>query len=76
MPGGFCGISGRTDARAVGVQSADVWVLADKPVEMVSLLPTDETVRIRRIMGTCPAGRQTMSFGLDVISSARKQPFG
>jgi uncharacterized circularly permuted ATP-grasp superfamily protein/uncharacterized alpha-E superfamily protein len=59
MPGGFCRISGRTDARAVsmgeGVQSADVWVLADKPVEMVSLLPTDETVRIRRIMGTLPS---------------------
>jgi uncharacterized circularly permuted ATP-grasp superfamily protein/uncharacterized alpha-E superfamily protein len=59
MPGGFCRISGRTDARAVamgeGVQSADVWVLADKPVAMVSLLPTDETVRIRRIMGTLPS---------------------
>jgi uncharacterized circularly permuted ATP-grasp superfamily protein/uncharacterized alpha-E superfamily protein len=59
MPGGFCRISDRADARAVsmgeGVQSADVWVLADKPVEMVTLLPTDETVRIRRIMGTLPS---------------------
>jgi uncharacterized alpha-E superfamily protein len=59
MPGGFCRISGRADARAVamgeGVQSADVWVLADKPVARVSLLPTDETVRIRRIMGTLPS---------------------
>jgi uncharacterized circularly permuted ATP-grasp superfamily protein/uncharacterized alpha-E superfamily protein len=59
MPGGFCRISGRTDARAVamgeGVQSADVWVLADKPVARVSLLPTDETIRIRRIMGTLPS---------------------
>ncbi len=59
MPGGFCRISGRADARAVamgeGVQSADVWVLADKPVAMVSLLPTAETVRIRRIMGTLPS---------------------
>jgi hypothetical protein len=59
MPGGFCRVSGRTDARAVsmgeGVHSADVWVLADKPVEMVSLLPTGETVRIRRIMGTLPS---------------------
>ena len=59
MPGGFCRISGRADARAVsmgeGVQSADVWVLADTPVAMVSLLPTDETVRIRRIMGTLPS---------------------
>ena len=59
MPGGFCRISGRADARAVsmgeGVQSADVWVLADKPVAMISLLPTGETVRIRRIMGTLPS---------------------
>lgn len=59
MPGGFCRISGRADARAVymgeGVRSADVWVLADKPVAMVSLLPTDETVRIRRIIGTLPS---------------------
>jgi uncharacterized circularly permuted ATP-grasp superfamily protein/uncharacterized alpha-E superfamily protein len=59
MPGGFCRISGRADARAVamgeGVQSADVWVLANTPVAMVSLLPTDETVRIRRIMGTLPS---------------------
>jgi uncharacterized circularly permuted ATP-grasp superfamily protein/uncharacterized alpha-E superfamily protein len=59
MPGGFCRISGRSDARAVymgeGVQSADVWVLADKPVAMVTLLPTSDTVRIRRIMGTLPS---------------------
>jgi uncharacterized circularly permuted ATP-grasp superfamily protein/uncharacterized alpha-E superfamily protein len=59
MPGGFCRISGRTDARAVsmgeGVQSADVWVLADRPVEMVTLLPTEETARIRRVMGTLPS---------------------
>ncbi|MCI0736002.1 MAG: circularly permuted type 2 ATP-grasp protein, partial [Beijerinckiaceae bacterium] len=59
MPGGFCRISRRTDARAVamgeGVHSADVWVLAEKPVAMVTLLPTDETIRIRRIMGTLPS---------------------
>jgi uncharacterized circularly permuted ATP-grasp superfamily protein/uncharacterized alpha-E superfamily protein len=59
MPGGFCRISDRADARAVsmgaGVKSADVWVLSEKPVEMVSLLPTDETVRIRRIMGVLPS---------------------
>jgi uncharacterized circularly permuted ATP-grasp superfamily protein/uncharacterized alpha-E superfamily protein len=59
MPGGFCRISGRSDARAVsmgeGVQSADVWVLADRPVEMVTLLPTEETARIRRVMGTLPS---------------------
>ena len=43
MPGGFCRISDRPDARAVsmgaGVQSADVWVLAEEPVEMATLLP-------------------------------------
>jgi uncharacterized circularly permuted ATP-grasp superfamily protein/uncharacterized alpha-E superfamily protein len=59
MPGGFCRISGRTDARAVsmgeGVQSADVWVLAERPVEMVTLLPTEETARIRRVMGVLPS---------------------
>ncbi|MEW6435977.1 MAG: circularly permuted type 2 ATP-grasp protein [Pseudomonadota bacterium] len=59
MPGGFCRISGRPDARAVsmgeGVRSADVWVLSDKPVEHVTLLPTDETVRIRRVMGQLPS---------------------
>ncbi len=59
MPGGFCRISDRADARAVsmgeGVQSADVWVLADKPVEMITLLPTTESVRIRRAMGNLPS---------------------
>ena len=80
MPGGFCRISGRADARAVsmgeGVQSADVWVLADKPVAMVSLLPTDETVRIRRIMGTLPSRAAEICFGSGVISSARRRPCG
>ncbi len=59
MPGGFCRISGRADARAVsmgeGVRSADVWVLSQGPVEHVTLLPTDETVRIRRVMGHLPS---------------------
>ncbi|HLI20173.1 MAG TPA: circularly permuted type 2 ATP-grasp protein, partial [Stellaceae bacterium] len=59
MPGGFCRISGRPDARAIsmgeGVRSADVWVLSERPVEHVSLLPTDESVRIRRLMGHLPS---------------------
>ncbi|WP_395698567.1 circularly permuted type 2 ATP-grasp protein [Methylocella sp.] len=59
MPGGFCRISDRADARAVsmgsGVQSADVWVLDEKPVEMVTLLPTNDTARIRRLMGNLPS---------------------
>jgi uncharacterized circularly permuted ATP-grasp superfamily protein/uncharacterized alpha-E superfamily protein len=59
MPGGFCRISDRSDARAVsmgaGVQSADVWVLADEPVEMSTLLPTGDSVRIRRLLGNLPS---------------------
>jgi len=59
MPGGFCRISGRPDARAIsmgeGVRSADVWVLAEGPVEYVTLLPTAESVRIRRLMGLLPS---------------------
>jgi len=59
MPGGFCRVSDRADARAVsmgdGVQSADVWVLADKPVEMTTLLPSDDSVKIRRLLGNLPS---------------------
>ena len=59
MPGGFCRISDRPDARAVsmgeGVESADVWVLADKPVEASTLLPTPEKVRIVRLLGNLPS---------------------
>jgi uncharacterized alpha-E superfamily protein len=59
MPGGFCRISDHGDARAVsmgaGVQSADVWVLADAPVEMSTLLPTGDSVRIRRLLGNLPS---------------------
>ena len=59
MPGGFCRISAVSDARAVsmgdGVQSADVWVLADKPVEMTTLLPTGDSVKIRRLLGNLPS---------------------
>ncbi|THD44877.1 MAG: hypothetical protein E7774_09180 [Bradyrhizobium sp.] len=59
MPGGFCRISDRPDARAVsmdeGVESADVWVLAEKPVEISSLLPGPESVRIVRMLGNLPS---------------------
>ena len=59
MPGGFCRISDRLDARAVsmgdGVESADVWVLAEKPVEASSLLPSPESVRITRLLGNLPS---------------------
>ncbi len=59
MPGGFCRISDKLDARAVsmreGVESADVWILADKPVEITTLLPTADNIRIRRITGNLPS---------------------
>jgi uncharacterized circularly permuted ATP-grasp superfamily protein/uncharacterized alpha-E superfamily protein len=59
MPGGFCRISDQADARAVamgaGIESSDVWVLADKPVETTSLLPAPEKVRIVRLLGNLPS---------------------
>ncbi len=59
MPGGFCRISDRTDARAVsmgdGVESADVWVLAENPVEVSSLLPPPEGARVTRLLGNLPS---------------------
>ncbi len=68
MPGGFCRISDRMDARAVsmgdGVKSADVWVLSDKPVEMASLLPTGDSVKIRRLLGNLPSRAADNQFWL------------
>ncbi len=59
MPGGFCRISDQPDARAVsmgdGVESADVWVLAQNAVEASTLLPSRETVRITRLLGNLPS---------------------
>ena len=59
MPGGFARVSDKSDARAVsmtgGVESADVWVLADSPVETTSLLPTPERGRIVRMLGNLPS---------------------
>ncbi|OYV32571.1 MAG: hypothetical protein B7Z80_26490, partial [Rhodospirillales bacterium 20-64-7] len=59
MPGGLCRVSDQPDVRAVsmsgGVQSADVWVLADKPVEATTLLPGAEEVKIVRLLGNLPS---------------------
>jgi uncharacterized circularly permuted ATP-grasp superfamily protein/uncharacterized alpha-E superfamily protein len=59
MPGGFCRVSDNADARVVsmgeGVESADVWVLADKPVEISTLLPTRSEMRIIRLLGNLPS---------------------
>src|SRR5437588_8764170 len=59
MPGGFCRIAEQLDARAVsmgdGARAADVWVVSDKAVSAATLLPTVDTVRIRRIAGVVPS---------------------
>lgn len=56
MPGGFARIAERPDARAIsmgeGTLSADVWVLADRPVAPVSLVPEP---RVRRLFGHLPS---------------------
>src|SRR6202035_6179339 len=59
MPGGFCRIAEQLDARAVsmgdGARAADVWVVSDRAVSPSTLLPTVDTVRIRRIAGWVPS---------------------
>lgn len=55
MPGGFCRISDRLDARAIsmreGARSSDVWVLASQPVDQTTLLPPSDQIGIRRNLG-------------------------
>ncbi len=59
MAGGFCRTSARPDARAISMSeeagTADVWVIADKPVERVTLLTSRDDVRVRRIAGLLPS---------------------
>ena len=59
MPGGFCRIAEQADARAIsmdgGARAADVWVVSEKAVSPATLLPTNDTVRIRRIAGWVPS---------------------
>jgi uncharacterized circularly permuted ATP-grasp superfamily protein/uncharacterized alpha-E superfamily protein len=59
MPGGFCRTSDRMDVRAIfmgeGARTADVWVLADGPVERVSLMVDRDDVKVRRILGHLPS---------------------
>jgi uncharacterized alpha-E superfamily protein len=38
-----------------GTRTADVWVLADKPVERITLLASRDDVKVRRIMGHLPS---------------------
>ncbi len=60
MPGGFCRVSGENvDARAInmgeGAMSADAWVIAEKPVEVSTLLPPADHVKVVRLLGNLPS---------------------
>ncbi len=60
MPGGFCRVSDRGDARAIsmgaGAQSADVWVVGDAaPETATTLLPPQNDVRVVRVPGNLPS---------------------
>ena len=59
MPGGFCRTSEQLDVRAISMgenaRTADVWVIDDKPVERVSLLASQDDVKVRRILGHLPS---------------------
>ncbi|AHE57080.1 hypothetical protein NX02_27470 [Sphingomonas sanxanigenens DSM 19645 = NX02] len=59
MPGGFARIGRHEDSRAVvigeGTWSADVSIVATRPVEPVTLLQSGDQVRIRRNPGTLPS---------------------
>nr|WP_245294822.1 circularly permuted type 2 ATP-grasp protein [Xaviernesmea rhizosphaerae] len=58
MPGGFGRISSGEDAAAITMQAggsaADVWIVSDKPVERISLLPPEESF-IRTMPGSLPS---------------------
>lgn len=59
MPGGLCRTADHPDARAVsmgeGARTADVWVIDDKPVERLTLIASDDDVKVRRILGHLPS---------------------
>ena len=59
MPGGFVRVADDVDARAVNLQqggrTADAWVLSDKPVHQLTLLPTPDRIEINRATGALPS---------------------
>ncbi|MGV3490314.1 MAG: circularly permuted type 2 ATP-grasp protein [Devosia sp.] len=59
MPGGFARIGSATDSTAVAMQSggqaADVWVVSPRPVERVTLLPTEGEKLVRISAGSLPS---------------------
>ncbi|ASY64289.1 protein containing domains DUF404, DUF407, DUF403 [Sinorhizobium sojae CCBAU 05684] len=58
MPGGFARIGSGDDVAAIAMQSggtaADVWIVSDKPVERMSLLPAEESFT-RNLPGSLPS---------------------
>jgi uncharacterized alpha-E superfamily protein len=59
MPGGFVRVADDADARAVNLQlggrTADAWMLSDKPVAAVTLLPAPDRIPINRAIGVLPS---------------------
>ena len=59
MPGGFARVGSSLDTTAIamqrGGQAADVWVISNKPVERVSLLPQDGQKLVRTSPGSLPS---------------------
>ena len=59
MPGAFCRVALGPDAdpldMSAGVESADLWIVADGPVAKTTLLPSNEEVRVRRLAGHLPS---------------------
>lgn len=59
MPGGFVRVSPDPQARAVNLQqggrTADAWILSDKPVVELTLLPTPDLIALNRATGTLPS---------------------
>lgn len=59
MPGAFSRIGHGEDVRAVSMQrggvSADVWVKSDGPVDATTLIPSPDSVPIKRQVGSLPS---------------------
>jgi len=59
MPGGFARVGSSLDTAAIamqrGGQAADVWVVSDKPVERVTLLPQEGEKLARASVGNLPS---------------------
>lgn len=59
MPGGFARVGSTPDTSAIamqrGGQAADVWVVSDKPVERVTLLPKEGERLVRVSAGSLPS---------------------